>query len=165
MKKQDYTISDERITTEQWQELAKEGIRMPVAVFTCGISMWPLLRAHEDHAIMEYPTRELKKGDIVVFYRDDGKQIAHRIFRMNDQYVQTIGDNCDVPDVYVPRENVVGLVTQVCRKGRTFSVDTRFWHFYGMTMIRTNRFRMFIRNKLFRPFRRFMIRLIKGKKV
>ena len=164
MKKEEVVLSDERITMAEWEQLAKEGIRMPIAVFTSGISMWPLLRAHEDYAIMEYPQRELQKGDIVVFHRTDGKEVAHRLFWMDDELLQTIGDNCDAPDAKFPRSSVAGIVTAVNRKGRMIQVDTRFWRFYGRFMIWSNPVRMFIRNKLFRPFRKFMIRVIKGKK-
>lgn len=164
MKKEKVTIAEERITMAEWEQLAKEGIRMPIAVFTSGISMWPLLRAHEDYAVMEYPTRELRKGDIIVFHRTDGKEVAHRLCWMDETSLQTIGDNCDAPDAKFPRTSVAGLVTSVCRKGRTIHVDTRFWRFYGLFMIWSNPVRMFIRNKMFRPFRRFMIRVIKGKK-
>ncbi len=164
MKKEKVTIADERITMEEWEQLAKEGIRIPIAVFTSGISMWPLLRAHEDYAIMEYPARELKKGDIVVFHRTDGKEVAHRLFWMDETSLQTIGDNCDAPDAKFPRSSVAGIVTSVCRKGWTIQVDNCFWRCYGLIMIWTNPVRMFIRNKLFRPFRSFMIRVIKGKK-
>ena len=162
--KKEVVLSEERITMQEWEQLAKEGIRVPVAVFTSGISMWPLLRAHEDYAMMEYPTRELQKGDIVVFHRADGKEVAHRICWMDETTIQTIGDNCDAPDAKFSRSSVAGLVTSVCRKGRTIQVDTPFWRFYGRFMIWSNPVRMFIRNKLFRPFRRFMIRVIKGKK-
>lgn len=165
MRKEKVTIADERITMEEWERLAKEGIRMPIAVFTSGISMWPLLRAHEDYAVMEYSTRELKKGDIVVFHRTDGKEVAHRLCWMDETSLQTIGDNCDAPDAKFPRSSVAGIVTAVCHKGRTIQVDTKFWRLYGLFMIWSNPVRMFIRNKLFRPFRRFMIRVIKGKKV
>ena len=164
MKNEKITLSEERITMQEWEQLAKEGIRMPIAVFTSGISMWPLLRAHEDYAIMEYPQRELQKGDIVVFHRTDGKEVAHRLFWMDDESLQTIGDNCDAPDAKFPRSSVAGIVTAVNRKGRMIQVDTRFWRFYGLFMIWSNPVRMFIRNKLFRPFRRFLIRVIKGKK-
>ena len=164
MKKEEVILSEERITMAEWEQRVQKGIRMPIAVFTSGISMWPLLRAHEDYAIMEYPERELQKGDIVVFHRTDGKEVAHRICWMDETTIETIGDNCDAPDKKFPRSSVAGLVTAVCRKGRTIQVDTRFWRFYGRFMIWSNPVRMFIRNKMFRPFRSFMIRVIKGKK-
>ena len=75
MKNEKITLSEERITMQEWEQLAKEGIRMPIAVFTSGISMWPLLRAHEDYAIMEYPQRELQKGDIVVIVSEEDREV------------------------------------------------------------------------------------------
>lgn len=163
MKQTDNITDFEQISVEKWEELAKAGSDMTVAVSTNGISMWPLLRCYDDSVRIIYPRRELRIGDIVMFHRADGKHIAHRICWMNETQMDTLGDNCNKTDGKFPRAKVFGLVTHVCRKGRLIYVDTPFWHFYGRFMLWSNPVRMFIRDKMYRPMRRLIRKLIKGK--
>ena len=163
MSEQNINVIYEKLTVEQWRERAKEDPSYTIDVYTNGISMWPLLRCYEDHVTMAYPTRELAVGDIIVFYRADGREIAHRICWMDEEMIQTIGDNCDAPDEKIPRSKVIGLVTHTCKKGHLRHVDTPFWITYGKFMMWSNPVRMFIRNRLYRPLRRRARILIKGK--
>lgn len=152
-----------KISVEEWEERAKAGEDMSITVYTNGMSMWPLLHCYHDSVRIVYPRRELQIGDIVMFHRADGKEIAHRLCWMDDTMLDTLGDNCDATDGKFPREKVFGLVTHVCRKGRLIHVEKPFWRFYGKFMLWSNPFRMFVRNKLYRPTRKFFRKLIKGK--
>ncbi len=152
----------EIISMEQWEELTETDI--PVLMHTRGISMWPLLRAEGDHVHMVHPRRELKKGDIVTFRRADGKEVTHRICKLDEETFQTLGDNCDRCDDRVSRSTLIGLVTHVSHKGHLIHVDTGFWRGYGRVMIATKPVRMFVRNYLFRPPRKLLWWIVKGRK-
>lgn len=158
------TVQIEKLSTQQWKELAEANIDFPIIVYTQGISMWPLLRSTGDHVQMVYPRRELVVGDIITFLRADGREITHRIYKIEGDRIETLGDNCDRTDGWINRSEVLGLVTHTCRKGKMKHVDTKFWRRYGKMMMATMPFRMFIRNKLFRPVRHFLWRLCKKKK-
>lgn len=153
----------EKLTLEQWRERTALDPEMSVDVFTSGISMFPLLRSTGDYAKLVPFQREMQKGDIIMFIRADGKEIIHRLCWIGADAVQTIGDNCDKRDAIVPISSVVGLVTHVSNRGHLIHVDTGFWRFYGKFMMWSNPFRMFIRNRLYRPVRRLARRIIKGK--
>ena len=152
----------ETISMEMWEAMVETDI--PVMMYTRGISMWPLLRADGDHVRMVHPRRELKKGDIVTFRRADGKEVTHRICKLKEEMFQTLGDNCDRRDEPVSKSSLLGLVTHVSHKGHLIHVDTKFWRGYGRVMIATMPVRMFIRNYLFRPPRKLLWWLIKGRK-
>lgn len=157
-------IQYETISMETWEQLAQEDMVIPVMMRTRGISMWPLLRADQDHVQMIHPKRELMVGDIVTFRRPDGKEITHRVCWLDDTMLQTLGDNCDRRDEIVSRDSVLGLVTHISHNGHLIHVDTAFWRFYGRTMMWSMPFRMFIRNRMFRPVRKWLWLLVKGKK-
>ena len=163
MSRKKETIVYEKLTLEQWRELTAQDPEMPVNSFTSGISMFPLLRSKGDSVRLIPYRREMKIGDIIMFIRSDGREIVHRLCWIGEDTVQTIGDNCDRRDAIIPRSSVVGLVTHVCNRGHLIHVDTGFWLFYGKFMMWSNPFRMFIRNKLYRPLRRLARRIIKGK--
>ena len=154
----------EKLTLEQWREAVKENPDLSVVVFTNGISMFPLLHCYHDSVRLEAFRREMQIGDIIMFIRaSDGKEIVHRLCWMDEESVQTIGDNCDRPDAKIPRSSVVGLVTHVNNRGHLIHVDTGFWRFYGRFMMWSNPVRMFIRNRMYRPLRSLARRIIKGK--
>ncbi len=162
MKQQN--IVYEKLTSEQWAELSKSGVDFPITVYTQGVSMWPLLRYSGDHVQMVYPRRELVVGDVITFLRSDGKEVTHRIYKIEGDKILTLGDNCDRTDDWIDRADVLGLVTHTCKRGKLTHIDTPFWHRYGKIMMATMPFRMFIRNKLYRPVKYFFYRLLKKKK-
>ncbi len=154
----------EKLTTEQWQELSGMGADFPIRVYTQGVSMWPLLRYTGDYVQMVYPRRELVVGDIVTFLRYDGREVTHRIYKIEGDKIETLGDNCDKTDGWISRSEILGLVTHTCKRGKLTHVDTEGWRRYGKFMMATMPFRMFIRNKLYRPVKHFLYRLLKKNK-
>ena len=162
MSKEKENVVYETITLEQWQEAVKDIPDLAVQVPTRGVSMFPLLHAHNDSVKLVPFQRDIIIGDIIMFIRADGKEVVHRLFWMDEEMVQTIGDNCDRPDAKIPRSRVVGLVTHVCNRGRFIHVDTKFWRFFGRFMIWSNPVRMFIRNKFFYPVRKAIWKKVKG---
>ena len=154
----------EKLSMEQWKAAVKDDPDLSVVVFTRGISMFPLLHASRDSVRLTPYRREMKIGDIIMFIRKDGQEIVHRLCWMDEELVQTIGDNCDRPDAKIPRSSVVGLVTHVNNRGHLIHVDTGFWRFYGRFMMWSNPVRMFIRDRMFRPVRKLAWKIVKGKK-
>lgn len=163
MAKKTENVVYDRLSLEQWREAVAENPDLSVEVFTNGHSMRPLLRVRGDSVKLVQFKREMVIGDIILFLRADGKQIIHRLCWMDEENVQTIGDNCDRKDAVVPRSSVVGLVTHVSNRGHLIHVDTRLGRFYGKFMIWSNPVRMFIRNKMYYPLRKLAKRIIKGK--
>ncbi len=101
------------------EELEKNG----VLVFTNkGVSMMPLLRQDRDLMVIEKkgPGR-CKKYDAVLFKR--GKQyVLHRILKVREQDYYIVGDNCRKGE-YVKDEQILGVLTQVVRDGKTITSE------------------------------------------
>ncbi len=87
-----------------------------------GLSMYPFIR-HGDLVEIS-PIREpVRIGQVVaVAMPPDGRLVVHRVVRRERTWVQTQGDNCDMPDAHVPMEDVLGVVTAVRRMGRRVRV-------------------------------------------
>lgn len=149
----------ETISMEDWENLKDTAI--PVVMHTRGVSMWPLLRVQGDHVRMVHPQRKLMIGDIVTFRRADGREVTHRLCWFDDDMLQTLGDNCKSRDSKVPMSSLLGLVTHVSHKGHLIHVDTKFWRGYGRVMIWTMPVRMFIRDYMYRPVRRFCGKILR----
>lgn len=117
-----------------WCKLAKQGISIPVTTMLQGSSMEPLIRCRKDPVTIVPVNRELLPGDIVLFEREDGAYVVHRLYRISEekQLVQTWGDNCCRPDKPVPVSAVLGMAVSFCRNGRVISLTTEEQRSYGI---------------------------------
>ena len=101
------------------EELEKNGN----LVFTNkGTSMMPLLRQDRDLMVIEKKGEErCKKYDAVLFKRGD-KYVMHRILKVRPDYYYIVGDN-NRRGEYVREQQILGVLKQVVRDGRTISVE------------------------------------------
>lgn len=104
--------------------LAQEGR----IVFTCnGVSMRPLIRARRDAIIIEKKNgQRFKRLDTVLFLREDGKYVLHRILKVCDEGYWIVGDNCFYGDD-VTDDQVFGVMTMLKRGKRMIRVTD--WHY------------------------------------
>ena len=102
------------------QELEKHG---SIVYPNTGHSMWPLIREGRDLMVIEKkgPDR-CRKYDAVLFKRDNGVYVLHRILEVRDRGYYIVGDNCAKGE-YVREDQVLGVMTAVVRDGKTVSVD------------------------------------------
>ena len=104
------------ISIEEWHKLAKDGAQIPVSFVIDGDSMRPLLRNGKDKVTAVPVYRNLKKGDIVVFARNDGAYVCHRVWKIKNETVVTIGDGCYGFDTPLHISQVWGIVTKKEKK-------------------------------------------------
>lgn len=97
--------------------LAKEIVSgRPVVTMTSGDSMEPLLYHRSTRVVISKAEGPLKKGDLPVYRRPSGQFVMHRIIRVDDSYYYTRGDN-RIGLEPVPKDWVLGIVTEIYRKG------------------------------------------------
>lgn len=106
---------------EELMPLLKAG--KTVEIHPYGSSMFPLIVSLSDSVFLCAPNDvPLKKGDILLYQRENGLLVLHRLCRIcKDGYYFT-GDNQTAVEGPLQRTQVLAVVTHICRKGRTFSV-------------------------------------------
>ena len=97
--------------------------------------MLPMLRQGQDSVTISPIPGKLKKYDLPLYQRDDGKYILHRIVGVGDTYT-CIGDNQFVLEKGVRHDQLIGLVTEFSRgeqkvsvKNRCYQSYCRVWHY------------------------------------
>lgn len=96
-----------------------------------GTSMYPTLLGQRDRVTLSSAPERLKKLDLPLYRRKDGSFILHRIVSVSKDGVYTCcGDHQWVKELGVEHSRIVGLVTQIERKGKCFSVDSRKYRFW-----------------------------------
>lgn len=89
-----------------------------------GVSMMPLLR--QDRDLMEIVRRDeerLHKYDAVLFLRDNGDYVMHRIVKVLPEGYIICGDNSYQME-RVREDQILGVLVGVVRDGRTIKTDT-----------------------------------------
>ena len=99
-----------------------------------GVSMLPMLREGRDSVELSPLPEKLKKFDLPLYQRENGKYILHRIVGVGECYT-CVGDNQFVLEHGLRREQMIGLVTAFYRGNRRISVRApgyriycRIWH-------------------------------------
>ncbi|AOY78480.1 hypothetical protein BJL90_20270 [Clostridium formicaceticum] len=98
-------------------------------IFTVtGNSMAPMLHHRRDKVCIVKPQEKpLKKYDVPLFLRKDGKYILHRIVAVKEEGYVVIGDNQWVKEYPVSFYQVMGVVKGFWREGKYISCDD-FWY-------------------------------------
>lgn len=127
-------MKENNIEIEKWKEMAYSSeLVLPLKFHVRGISMTPLIRNQMDEVMVIPLKKNLKKGDIVLV--DTGRQehrfILHRIYKMTDNEVQTIGDGNLYPDAWVSRQAVLGYAVGMIRDGSWYDLEHGIWKMYG----------------------------------
>lgn len=108
-----------------------------------GISMLPMLRQGKDSVILSPIPEKLKKYDLPLYQREDGKYILHRIVEVGRTYT-CIGDNQFHYECGVRREQMIALVTGFTREDKEISVENRMYRIYCVVWHRSRSLRYFI---------------------
>jgi ribosomal protein S18 acetylase RimI-like enzyme len=96
---------------------------VPLRTTARGFSMHPFIRDRDVLTIAPLHDRGPRVGDVAAFILPDtGRLAIHRIVGKNVRGWLLKGDNCEQADGVVVRENLIGRVTRIERKGR----DVRF---------------------------------------
>lgn len=110
------------------RELTEEG--KEVSLLISGSSMSPFLIHQRDYIYFKKPDRELKKGDMVFYQRDNGQFIMHRIWKIRPDGYYIVGDAQTAIEGPVRRDQIFALVTKVQRKGKWIEPGDFWWEFF-----------------------------------
>ena len=100
-----------------------------------GVSMMPMLRQGIDSVVLSPVPEKLRKYDLPLYRRENGKYVLHRIIHAGHTYT-CMGDNQFAPEPGLRHEQMIAVVTGFYRGEKEHSVDEpgywlycRFWHY------------------------------------
>lgn len=120
---------DTREYISMLRDLTKEG--HDVSLIISGSSMSPFLIHQRDTVRFRKPDRPLRAGDIVFYQRRSGQFVMHRILSVHPEGYYIAGDAQTVVEGPVLRDQIFGLITCVCRKGRWIGPGDFWWQFFA----------------------------------
>ena len=92
---------------------------------TVGTSMRPFIRSQEDLVVIERrPNGRYEKYDAVLYRRDSGQYVLHRIVKVRSGSYTMCGDNRAYLEHGVRGDQILGVLTAVIRQGQRIDVNT-----------------------------------------
>ena len=113
-----------------------------------GVSMLPLLKEGRDlFTVVKKGDERCKKYDVALYRRPPDQYVLHRVVKVRENDYVILGDNCINKEYGIKDEDILGVMTQFVRKGKTHTVDEIGYKIYS-------RLRYF-----FYPFRKFKFKV------
>lgn len=94
-----------------------------------GSSMLPMLHHRKDSVTLIPADGKQKKGDVILYRRENGRYILHRIIAADQDGYICCGDN-QAEKEPVSREQVIAVVDGFVRKGRVYKTDAPGYRLY-----------------------------------
>lgn len=88
------------------EQIKKDGFAL---VHTVGDSMEPLLHQHKEESLIRQIERELLVGDVILYKRENGQYLLHRIVKKKKIFFITRGDNRFINEKVV-QSQIIGIL-------------------------------------------------------
>ncbi len=108
----------------------------PVPLVISGSSMTPFLAHGRDTVYLSKAKDPLIRGDMVLYRRDSGNYILHRIYRVEEGSFTMVGDAQNWLEPGIRQDQILARVTAVRRKGKLLQKGSFLWDFFERVWIR-----------------------------
>lgn len=121
--------------TYDLEQLLQDGYS--IRIHPQGYSMYPLFIPERDEAVIEpADISRLHRNDVVLYRRDSGILVLHRIWKINTKGIWLVGDNQTELEGPLRPEQMKGRLCRVIRNGRTIEVSSPFYRFVSSLWLR-----------------------------
>lgn len=131
--------------------LLAEGDTVPLII--SGGSMTPFLIHGRDTVFLSPPDRNFVKGDMILYLRDNGQYVLHRVYAAEPNGYCLVGDAQIALEHGIRHDQVIAWVSAVMRKGKLQKPGCFWWEFFAKIWIRMVPFRSVILDLYTRIFR------------
>jgi len=116
-----------------------------VSFVTAGFSMLPMLRNRTDKVVLVRAEGQLKKHDVPLYVRADGKYVLHRIIGADSGGYKTRGDNQREIECGVRDEQIIAVLKAFYRDGKLIKCTDLKYRCYCrfLPFVRIFRFRIY----------------------
>lgn len=122
-------LTEKQLSMEQIASLIRESLAEDKSVRFSpkGVSMKPMLRQGKDSVVLSSVPEKLKKYDLPLYQRKDGKYVLHRIVKVGKTY-SCLGDNQLKEESGLQHSQMIALVTGFYRGEKYHSVrEPLYW--------------------------------------
>ena len=116
------------LESEEFEELAVSILSMDqkLCFQARGESMRPFILSGDRVEVQPLHHIPLNRGTVVLCRLNDSRLVVHRVTQATLNSLLIQGDAMPYPDGYIPHKNVLGVVSNIYRKGKLIKFDS-FW--------------------------------------
>ena len=108
-----------------------------------GNSMGPLFWEERDCVILSKPEK-IKKYDIILYKRNNGHYVLHRIVKIKNNIYSLCGDNQNAIEYPIYPSQVIAKATGFIRKNKTYKTSSLLYRLYVFIWCHTLKIRKFM---------------------
>lgn len=101
-----------------------------------GNSMSPFLIHGRDTVYLSRLTRPVRRGDALLYQRQNGSYVFHRVYAVTPEGYTMVGDAQTVLEPGIQPEQVIAIMTRAERKDKTLVPGCFWWEFFEKVWIR-----------------------------
>lgn len=144
MKTETRQIAPEVLLEEYRNILASEEQAGSLPLLVIGGSMQPFLIGGRDTVFLSRLQRHARRGDILLYRRDSGGYVLHRVWKVSGTELTMVGDAQKNLEQGIRQDQVIAIVTSAERKGKLLMPGDFWWDFFADTWLRLRVFRRLI---------------------
>ena len=135
MQKKTRVMAPEILLEEYRKLLSDENIAaLPLVI--SGNSMAPFLVHGRDTVYLAKLTRKVKKGDVLLYRRNSGAYILHRVYKIDKDSYTMVGDAQTWLESGIKDAQIIAVMTSALRKGKMQTAGSFWWEFFEKLWIR-----------------------------
>ena len=123
-------LIEKAILMEEIRQLISQGKTVTITVK--GNSMNPfVVHLRDQMTLGPWKEEDLKKGTVALVKDIHGNHLIHRIIRVDKDTVTLLGDGNVYQTETATKDNVIGIMYSIIRKGRTYTPKSLIWRIYS----------------------------------
>ena len=124
------------VLLEEYRELLKDESVEALPLVISGNSMSPFLIHGRDTIYLSRLTRPVKRGDVLLYQRDSGAYILHRVYKIEGDSFTMVGDAQTELEPGIRPVQVIAIMSSAKRKGKKQAPGSFWWEFFEKIWIR-----------------------------
>ena len=109
-------------------QLLEDAAAIPLVI--SGNSMSPFLVHGRDTVFLSKLSAHPKRGDMLLYRRDNGAYVLHRVYRREGNTCTMVGDAQQGLEPGIRDDQIIAIVTAVRRKGKLLKKGSFWWWFF-----------------------------------
>ena len=124
------------ILLEEYRQLLEDENITALPLVISGNSMSPFLVHGRDTVYLSRLDRPAKRGDVLLYKRESGAYILHRVYKVEKDSYTMVGDAQTQLEQGIRPDQIIAIMTSALRKGKLKKKGSFWWEFFEKLWIR-----------------------------
>ena len=123
-------VMQPEILLEEYRQLLNDENITALPLVISGNSMSPFLVHGRDTVYLSRLDRPAKRGDVLLYKRDSGAYILHRVYKVEKDSYTMVGDAQTQLEQGIRQDQIIAIMTSALRKGKLQKKGSFWWEFF-----------------------------------